>query len=268
MKVKVVCLECGKTFEVHPCRMKRGTVGFCSTKCKNISKIVKERISLGHGGKTLLNCDSCKKEFRTYPYRIRQNKKNFCSSKCYGKFYSLSDEVLKQHKKDWVKKNKEHLKKWTIEYRKKNKKYLQEYAKKDYLDKKEYYFKRAKVAYKKKMFRYKNDEDFNRYNVIKVIKFRNKKAKLNPKWKIEENIKRKVYEKKLNDDTKEWAENSRTSWLSSQIDYLKENYMKKTNYEMAIPLGRSMKSIYGKLFRCYQLYNWPRRQRKLKGVYY
>jgi hypothetical protein len=269
-KIETTCLECKKTFLTHPCRFKNIKSGgiFCSRECRNKSQLLKDRISLSHGGKLILKCSNCKKEFRTYPYRVKQNEGNFCSRKCYGEFYALPEEVLKEHKQKWIRENQELIKEGQKKWRKENWNHIQKEAHKHYTNNKDEYLKRAKIGHKKYLIKYKNNEDFNRHQVIKSAQFIQEKKKKNPKWYAKVSEKQKEYETKKNNESKEWASSARQLWMGSEMDYLKENYLTKSNYEMAIHLGRSNKAVYARMYYCYKHYHWPRRLRKLKGVYY
>lgn len=271
MKVETTCLECKKTLYVWPFRLKKvkGNGIYCSRECANKSQVRNDRISASHGGKLILKCSQCKKPFRTYPYRVKINKKgNFCSSQCWGKFYTLPEGMLKEHKQKWIRENQELIQEGQKKWRKENKKYLQNEAHKHYVNNKDVYIKRAKISAKEKMIRYRKDEDFNRYEVIKSAQFIYNKKKKDPSWWKKVNKKNKEFSVKQNNESKEWAGNAKQLWMGSEIDYLKENYLTKTNYEMAIHLGRSYKAVCSRMGYCYKQHHWPTKSRKLKGVFY
>lgn len=78
MKIKRICKQCGKEFEVIPAIIKRGGGKYCSRKCRGNPKI--KQI-----------CKQCYKVFEVYPYRIKHGGGKFCSRKCYIK--SLKTQV-------------------------------------------------------------------------------------------------------------------------------------------------------------------------------
>ena len=65
--IKVVCGICGKTFLVHPYRL-REKVAYCSFKCSGVGR--RKRINA--------SCQHCGKRFLTYP----RKPKRFCSLAC------------------------------------------------------------------------------------------------------------------------------------------------------------------------------------------
>lgn len=77
-KIKFLCLQCGKSFEVLPCR--KNSVKFCSKRCFFLSKKGKRT---WHKEKIKCNCLQCRKDFYVTPSRITYGKDKYCSFKCY-----------------------------------------------------------------------------------------------------------------------------------------------------------------------------------------
>ena len=76
-KVKVLCANCGKEFELKPCLVK--TRNFCSKSC-SASYNVKLRFPKG----SILKCKVCGKEFYRTPSAINRKDKKplYCSQRC------------------------------------------------------------------------------------------------------------------------------------------------------------------------------------------
>jgi len=68
MKIKKICKQCGKEFEVYPHRKK--SAKYCSFKCYNPKKRIRKI------------CLVCEKEFETWP---SYKKRKYCSRKCHTK---------------------------------------------------------------------------------------------------------------------------------------------------------------------------------------
>lgn len=106
-KIKFLCRQCGKSFEVLPYR--KGSVKFCSKSCFFLSKKGKQT---WHKEKIKCNCLQCKKDFYVLPSRITHGKDKYCSFKCYweskkGKPSCLKGKHLsKKHKKQLSKTHK------------------------------------------------------------------------------------------------------------------------------------------------------------------
>jgi len=84
-KVEMVCVQCGKCFEVIPAREK--TARFCSRKCQGAYKSIHqsgENGSTWNGGKTKMVCPMCGKIFEVTPSIV--NKRRFCSGECWGNY--------------------------------------------------------------------------------------------------------------------------------------------------------------------------------------
>lgn len=70
-KVKKVCLECGKTFDVHLSTEKRGAGKHCSRTCRRLATGAVER-----------TCPVCKKIFRVAQCYVKKGGGKFCSHPC------------------------------------------------------------------------------------------------------------------------------------------------------------------------------------------
>lgn len=71
-QVRRICEYCGKGFEVWPSKIRNGGGKFCSAKCKNESQKTKvKRI-----------CETCGKGFEVNPYEVKQGDGRFCSKSC------------------------------------------------------------------------------------------------------------------------------------------------------------------------------------------
>jgi len=106
-KLKCICQECGKEFEIQPHRKK--TAKYCSKECKYkvVSRAVKLIWSLEKKKRVVLTCHNelCKKPFIA-PYYDR-NKRKYCCIECYFQ------ARRKQHKVEIIivqKKQEEHKK--------------------------------------------------------------------------------------------------------------------------------------------------------------
>lgn len=86
MKIKRICEECGKEFEVFPYLVKHGHGRFCSRKCQGKwqSKYRKgKEASNWQGGKIKCICLTCGKEFMVKKAYILKKRGKYCSVKCY-----------------------------------------------------------------------------------------------------------------------------------------------------------------------------------------
>lgn len=84
-KIKVVCEQCGKEFEVYPSRT---TARFCSIHCtQEWFKSPAGNHPNWRGGKVTVVCEQCGKDFDVFPYN---SDARFCSKKCYGRWASLN----------------------------------------------------------------------------------------------------------------------------------------------------------------------------------
>lgn len=72
VKVKLICKQCGKEFEVWPSRVRDGRK-YCSNECRLESQ--KRQVTL--------ICEQCGKEFSVKPSRVREGTK-YCSYECYS----------------------------------------------------------------------------------------------------------------------------------------------------------------------------------------
>jgi len=77
-KIKCICKQCGKEFEVTPSVIKQGGGKFCSRECYHKSLKIR----------TKCMCQQCGAEFFLYPYEIKNGRGKFCTTKCYGKWKS------------------------------------------------------------------------------------------------------------------------------------------------------------------------------------
>jgi len=78
-KIALVCQMCGKSFEVHQCRLE---AKFCSNKCRLIAfkKFMKKRKGVTK------QCLVCSKNF--YVIQSRVDEAKYCSTRCMGKAMS------------------------------------------------------------------------------------------------------------------------------------------------------------------------------------
>jgi very-short-patch-repair endonuclease/endogenous inhibitor of DNA gyrase (YacG/DUF329 family) len=76
-RVKKICLNCGKEFEVVKSRVKVGMVRFCSRKCYGEYRKKYET------GKRRLRCQNCGKEFEVIRWEAEKAGRKFCSIECY-----------------------------------------------------------------------------------------------------------------------------------------------------------------------------------------
>ena len=85
MKIKRICKECGKEFEVVPSRVKKGGGIFCSKKCKDCAfskSNTGENNPHWKGGKIERICEICGKSFSVDPNQIKSGNGKYCSRKC------------------------------------------------------------------------------------------------------------------------------------------------------------------------------------------
>ena len=78
-KIKKHCEQCGKEFEILPC--KAGIRKYCSNRCSLKSRIGEKN----HRWKSKIKriCEKCGKEFEVYLYRTKDNKGGkYCSRAC------------------------------------------------------------------------------------------------------------------------------------------------------------------------------------------
>jgi endogenous inhibitor of DNA gyrase (YacG/DUF329 family) len=86
-RLKMICLQCGKTFEV---KQSKPNTKFCSMKCCgkwNSLNMVGKNGANWRGGKAEVVCEQCGKYFDVFPYN---SDARFCSKKCYGQWASLN----------------------------------------------------------------------------------------------------------------------------------------------------------------------------------
>jgi hypothetical protein len=80
-KKSLICQECGKTFYLLPCQVKRGQGVFCCFQCKvNHQK-----------NKVRMQCEECGKYFDVIPNRVKKGQGKFCSVSCYAKHHKGSN---------------------------------------------------------------------------------------------------------------------------------------------------------------------------------
>lgn len=72
VKIKKICEQCGKEFELFPSQIKQGKGKFCSRKCSQEARKNKEKRV----------CEQCGKEFEVLPSTIKHGGGIFCSRKC------------------------------------------------------------------------------------------------------------------------------------------------------------------------------------------
>lgn len=82
-KIKRVCQECDKLFEVYPYKVKNGEGKFCSRECKNKwqSEHIRENSILTGNKKTPIICAICATTFFVTSSHVKSGQK-CCSSKC------------------------------------------------------------------------------------------------------------------------------------------------------------------------------------------
>ena len=97
-KVKRVCEECGKEFEVSQSIIERGWGIFCSRTCQGAwqSKTRKgKNSSRWEGGKEKRICQICGKIFLAFPSRVREGYGRYCSHSCAIKSYRHQAKPVK-----------------------------------------------------------------------------------------------------------------------------------------------------------------------------
>lgn len=101
-KVKRICKQCGKEFEVKASAIKYGRGKFCSRGCagKWQSKHARgENSPRWKGGLVKRNCQECNQNFMTQPSKIENGEGKFCSRKCQGKWKSKN--ILGKNHPNW-----------------------------------------------------------------------------------------------------------------------------------------------------------------------
>ena len=84
MKIKLICKQCGKEFEVGHWEERK----FCSRKCHGkwmSEKLIGKEALAWNGGKLTLVCKQCGCNFEVWNYE--KNKREFCSRECTDKWY-------------------------------------------------------------------------------------------------------------------------------------------------------------------------------------
>ena len=76
-KVKRICKQCNKAFEIYPSMLKEGKGSFCSKECQNLGQL-KPKIKR--------ICEQCGMEFETHPSQIKAGHGRFCSRDCFHKY--------------------------------------------------------------------------------------------------------------------------------------------------------------------------------------
>jgi hypothetical protein len=71
-----ICLNCGKSFEVLPCQIRRGEGKYCSTKCYHDSHKSTRTCQA--------TCAECGNTFVVRKCELEQGKGKYCSKKCHG----------------------------------------------------------------------------------------------------------------------------------------------------------------------------------------
>jgi len=80
LRITKKCLECNKSFDVHPCH---NASKFCSRKCKGVwhsKNLLGDKASNWKGGNKTKNCLTCNKEIKVMPALFIRKK--FCSKDC------------------------------------------------------------------------------------------------------------------------------------------------------------------------------------------
>ena len=92
LRIKVICVGCGKAFKTWPYLKNRQK--FCSNKCKHKYYRIRRNLSISVLPKkrAIITCHNklCRKKFITWPYK--KDKRKFCSAECYFKFHSIEYE--------------------------------------------------------------------------------------------------------------------------------------------------------------------------------
>lgn len=83
MKVKCICLFCGKEFYTYLRYVKKGGGKYCSYKCYNVAKTGKLNLKARKG--EYKKCLVCSKEFYVCKGHIKLGRGKYCSQKCMGK---------------------------------------------------------------------------------------------------------------------------------------------------------------------------------------
>lgn len=90
-KVKCICPQCGREFEVYPHRFKNYGVLCCSSKCMgewNSENRVGNNSAHWKGGKVERICEECGNNFEVFPKELKNNGGRFCSIQCQGRWQS------------------------------------------------------------------------------------------------------------------------------------------------------------------------------------
>ena len=82
-KVKQICKQCGKEFEVKPSVLKKGRGRYCSKKCADKGNCG-ENNSKWRGGKVKRICQTCGEGFLVWRSIITKGNGVFCSKRCRG----------------------------------------------------------------------------------------------------------------------------------------------------------------------------------------
>jgi G:T-mismatch repair DNA endonuclease (very short patch repair protein) len=101
-KIKRVCLECGKEFEVFPVRTKKGWAKYCSRGCygKVQSRMLRGAKAVGwKGGPKKLICEQCGKEFETRQCYAKRGGAKYCTPACF--YNARSKEMMGENNHHW-----------------------------------------------------------------------------------------------------------------------------------------------------------------------
>ena len=195
-------------------------------------------------------CPTCKKEFKTHPYRFKNSKQVFCSRQCSHESYKLPEELKAQRRKEYREKNKEDKAIKDKIYYKENINKIKKLQREHYQNNKDDYLKRAAIAYKKRKLRWQNNEEFRIKESQTSTLWQREKRKKDLEWK-----EKKAEERRKSTDEAQLKtleaipDNNGRPWTQGDVEYLIENYKKKTYIELAIDLGRTMLAVKAKLDR-------------------
>lgn len=105
MKIKRICKQCGKEFEVYSYKVKEGHGNFCSLKCWGKWKsenLRGDKASNWRGGGIKQVCKVCNKEFETTTCILKTGAGKYCSKECYDKsMQTRSKRICKQCGKEF-----------------------------------------------------------------------------------------------------------------------------------------------------------------------
>lgn len=90
-KIKKICKECRREFEVYPYRLEKGGGIFCSKMCSNKANgkiFVGKSHHSWKGGKVKKICQECGNEFEVELNQIERGGGKYCSKVCHGKAQS------------------------------------------------------------------------------------------------------------------------------------------------------------------------------------